>query len=140
MWTGLVTGAQEFNRPTMLQLIVSIINPTARLGVSTYKMEIQTATLQKFRNNVQEMVDFMEANYEEIVTHNCMYPDYRMHLFSEVLTSKNDIFPSMIQQLKDTWKIGENDMPYVLIEAAFTKYNNMVKKNIWDQKYPKDDN
>ena len=25
-----------------------------------------------------------------------------------------------------------------LIEAALTKYNNMVKQNIWDQKDPKD--
>ena len=49
----------------MLWLIVSSINPTTHLGVSTFKMKIQTATLQKFSNNVQEMLDFMEANYEE---------------------------------------------------------------------------
>ena len=53
MWTNPVTGAQEFDGPTILQLIVSSINPTTCIGVSIYKMEIQTRTLQKFGNNVQ---------------------------------------------------------------------------------------
>ena len=66
----------------MLQLIVRSINPTTRVSVSTYKIEIQTATLQEVGNNVQEMVDFMDANYEEIVAHNFMHPDYTMHLFN----------------------------------------------------------
>ena len=57
MWTNSVTGVQEFDGPTMLQLIVSSINPTTCVDVSTHKIEIQTATLQKFGNNVQEMVD-----------------------------------------------------------------------------------
>ena len=53
MWTNPVTGAQDFDGPTMLQLIVISINPTTRVGISTYKMEIQTVTHQKICNNVQ---------------------------------------------------------------------------------------
>ena len=79
MWTNPVTGAQEFDGPMTIQLIVSSINPTTRVDFLSYKMEIQTTTLQKFDNNVQEMVDFMEANYEEIVAHNFTHPDYSMH-------------------------------------------------------------
>ena len=67
-----------------------------------------------------------------------MHPDYMMHLSNTLLTSKNDIFRSMIQQLKKAWEIGESVEPDVLIEAALTKYNNMVRQNIWDQKDPKD--
>ena len=33
-WTEPVTGAQEFNRPTILQLIVNSINPKNCVGVS----------------------------------------------------------------------------------------------------------
>ena len=65
-----ITGAQEFSGPTMFQLIVNSVNPITRVGVSSYKMEIQNVSLQKFSNNIQYMVDFMEANYEEIVAHN----------------------------------------------------------------------
>ena len=36
----------------------------------------------------------------------------------------------MIQQLKDTCEVGENIEPDVLIEAALTEYNNMVKQKI----------
>ena len=69
----------------------------------------------------------MEANYEEIVAHNFTHPDYTMHLFNALLTFKNNIFRSMIQRLKETWEINENVEPDILIEAALTKYNNMVK-------------
>ena len=33
----------------------------------------------------------------------------------------------MIQRLKDAWEIHKNVEPDILIEAALTKYNNMVK-------------
>ena len=80
--TNLITGAHEFERSMMLQLTVNIINPTTCVGISNYKMEIQNATLQKFSNNVQEVVDFIEANYEEIVAHNCTHHEYTMHLLT----------------------------------------------------------
>ena len=44
----------------------------------------------------------------------------------------------MIQRLKDAWEIHKNVEPDILIEAALTKYNNMVEQNIWDQKDPTD--
>ena len=65
-------------------------------------------------------------------------PDYTMHLFNALFTSINDIFRSIIHWLKDAWEIGESVKPDILMEATLTKYNNMVKQNIWDQKDPKD--
>ena len=67
------------------------------------------------------MIYFMEVNYEDIVSHNFTHPDYTMHLLNDLLTSKNDIFRSMIQRLKDRWEIGENVEPDILIEATLTK-------------------
>ena len=81
----------------MLQLIVNDINPTTCVGVSNFKMELHSVTLQKHNNKVQEMIDFMETNYEEIAAHDLTHPDYTMYLFNPLLTSKNVIFPSMIQ-------------------------------------------
>ena len=49
-----------------------------------------------------------------------------MHLIDALLTSKNDIFCSMIQRLKDSCEISQNVKADILIEATLTKYNNMV--------------
>ena len=99
-WNDPITGIEELDGPTMLQIIIQGINPTTRVGVSDFKMEIQNATLPKHNDNVQEMLDYMEMNYEEIVCHNFTHPDYVMHLFNALLSSKNEIFRSMIQRKK----------------------------------------
>ena len=101
-------------------------------------MEIQNATLPKHNDNVQEMLDYMEMNYEEIVRHNFTHPDYIMHLFNALLSYKNDIFRSMIQRGKDKWELGEDIQHDYLVEKATTKYNNMVLQNIWNRTDSKD--
>ena len=96
----------------MLQLIVNVINPTTRVGVSNFKMELQSTTLQKHNNNVQEIIDFMEANYKKIVAHTFTHPNYTVHLFNALLTSKNDICCCCtIQRLKYSWGIGQTSSP-----------------------------
>ena len=137
-WTDPATGIEELDGPTMLQIIIQGINPTTRVGVSDYKMEIQNATLPKHNNNVQDMLDYMEMNYEHILRHNFTHPDYVMHLFNALLTSKNDIFRSMIQREKDKWELGEDVLPDSLVDKATTKYNNMVLQKLWNQTDPKD--
>ena len=72
------------------------------------------------------MLDYTEEKYKEILRHNFTHPDYVMHLFNALLTSKNDIFRSMIQREKDKWELGEKIKPDSLVDKATTKYNNMV--------------
>ena len=139
-WTDTATGIEELDGPTMLQIIVQGINPTNRVGVSDYKMEIQNATLPKHSNNVQEMMDFVEANYEEILCHGFTHPDYVMHLFNALITAKNDISRLMIQQEKDKWELGKDVQPNSLVQKSTTKYNNMVLQKLWNQTNPKDAN
>ena len=88
--------------------------------------------------NVQDMIDYMEMNYEEILRHNFTHPGYVMHPFNALLTSKNDIFWSMIQREKDRGELGEDVLPDSLVEKATTKYNNMILQKIWNQTDPKD--
>ena len=57
------------------------INPTTRVGVLNFEIELQSETLPKHHNNVHEMIDFVEANYEEILAQNFTHPDLKMHLF-----------------------------------------------------------
>ena len=83
------------------------------------------------------MIDFIEVNYQDILAHNFTHLYYTMYLFDALLASKNDIFYSMIQRLKDSWEIVENSQPNILIKATVIKYNNMVKQKLWDQIDPK---
>ena len=101
-------------------------------------MELQTATLIKHNKNIQDMIDFMEANYEEILAHNFNHSDYMMHLFDALLTSKKDVFRSMTQCLKELCDIGKYVQLDALIDFFVTKYNNMVKQQLWNQTDPKD--
>ena len=98
--TDPVNRVHEFNGPKILQLIVNSINPKTCVGVSNYKIEIQNETLQKFNSNLQAMVDFMEANYEEIAAHNVTQSDYTMQIFNALLIYKHNILRSMLQRLK----------------------------------------
>ena len=114
-WNDPATGIKELDDLTMLQIIVQGINLTTRVGVSNYSIEIQSDTLPKHNNNAQDMLDYMEANYEEILCHNFTHPDYVMHLFNTLRTSKNDILRSMIQREKDKWELGEDVQPDSLV-------------------------
>ena len=89
-----------------------------------------TAVTGKSDENVQEMLDYMKMNYEEIVRHSFTHPDYIIHLFNALFSSKNDIFRSMIQRERDKWELGEDILPDSLVEKVTTKYNNMVLQNI----------
>ena len=56
-WNDPITGIEELDDPTMLQIIIQGVNPTTRVGVSDFRMEIQDATLPKHNDNAQEMLD-----------------------------------------------------------------------------------
>ena len=60
----------------MLQLIIQSIKPTTRVGVSNFKMNIQTETLAMFDNNVNNVLDKMDYNYQEVLEHQHTHPDY----------------------------------------------------------------
>ena len=137
-WMDPLTLIEELDGPTMLQMIIQVINPTTRVGVSDFKMEIKNATLPKYNNNVQDMLDYMEMNHKEIIRHGFTHPDYVMHLFTALLTSKNDIFRSMIQREKDKRELGDDVDPDSLVGKVTTKFNNMVLQKLWNRTDPKD--
>ena len=65
----------------MLQIIIQGINLTIHVSVSDFKKSIQNCKLPMFDNNVKDMLDDMNANYQEIIAHNHTHDDYIMHLF-----------------------------------------------------------
>ena len=76
----------------MLHIIVQSINPITRVGVPNFKLRIQNAKLSNITSNVKDMVDGMRSNCLHIIERNHTHPDYTIHLFTAMLTSRNDDF------------------------------------------------
>jgi len=127
-WTNPTTGSIDHDEPTMLQIIINGINPTTRVGVSDFKKAVQNAKLSTSSNNVKDMLDDMTSNYQEIIAQQNTHGGYTMHLFDALLTSKNEVFRSMVQRKKDDWELGGEVYNSKLIDECVTKYNNKHAK------------
>ena len=84
------------------------------------------------------MLDDMETNYQHIIRQKHTHDDYVMHLFTAMLTSKNEEFNQMIQRSKDEWELGKDVTSDALIKTAVVKYNNLVKQKVWNRGESKD--
>ena len=51
----------------MIYLLLKIINPATKLGVSNLKDKIEKSTLSTFVNNEKDLLDDMSSNYSIIV-------------------------------------------------------------------------
>ena len=105
-WKNTASRYIDHDGPTMLQILIEEINPTTCARVPDFKKSIQNCKLSIFGNNGEDMIDNMDYNYQEIVTHNHTHYNYTMYLFNALLTSKNEVFRSMVQCKKDDWELG----------------------------------
>jgi hypothetical protein len=63
-----------------------------------------------------------------------------LDLFSALLSGKNDEFSQMITSEKSKWELGTSDLTAdELVTMATTKYNNLVRQNLWSKTSNKDD-
>ena len=53
--------------PNILYLILKIINPYTRIGVSNIKYEIEKSTLYKYGNDSKYILDDISSNYTIII-------------------------------------------------------------------------
>ena len=137
-WYDQVSGNYEEDWPTLLYIIFSKINPSTRVGVSLFKLNLAKANLPKHKKDLEVMLIDMKENCSKIIELGKTHEDYNMHLFHAMLTSKNQIFVDYIQQKKNAWEEGKEVQPDTLIQEALTKYNNMFKQGIWNKQDPKD--
>ena len=82
-------------------MLLSLVNPTTRVGVSELKKLIMRATLPKFDHNVINMLDDMASNYNRILELGSTHEDYLMQLFEALLTTHNTIYENFIQAEKN---------------------------------------
>ena len=137
-WTSTTTNEVNFDGPTMIYFLVSTLNLSTRVGVTEFKNEIQNARLDKYDQNLKEMLDNTQDNYGHTTDLDQTHQDYMMHLFDALLSSRNDVFNAYIQCRKYHWEEGGSLTHDTLIVNATTKYNNMMKKNKWKQSESKE--
>ena len=75
--------------PTLIYLLFKIINPAKNIGVSNLKDEIDKATLDKFGNNVKELLDEIYSNYSIILNKVEHHDDYVRHIFRDIFVVTN---------------------------------------------------
>ena len=107
----------------MLWLIMSKINPSVRVGVSTLKSNLMTATLPKFQHNVLKLLDYMVSQMNQITERQATHDDFTLNLFTALLTTNNDEFRSFINTEKNDWETATAIEPdrvtiYHLIERV----------------------
>ena len=90
----------------MLYLLFNIINPATRIGVSNLKYEIEKATLAKFVNNVNDLLDNMSSNYYIIIDKGKIHEDCVRHIFRALFSVTNSTFNRFIERAKYYWYTG----------------------------------
>ena len=136
-WTG-SNGDASYDGPMMLQIIISTVNPSTRVGISDLKVSIRTARLVQVQWNVVVLCDKMTADYLLITQLNGRHDDMVLDTYTVLLSEKNDIFNNFVQRGKDDWELGKDQNFEDVMENTTVKYNNMVKQTIWTQTDPKD--
>ena len=136
-WTD-SAGDKVNDGPTMLKLIVDMVNPLTRVGIDNLMKKIEGSTLAKYNNDVDDMLESMQTTYDKIINDGYTYPHYIRYLFAALLSGANVEFTRTIQRLKDSWDTGEDITPEKLVDTATSKFNNMMEDKTWMKKDPKD--
>ena len=129
-------GAIQNDGPTMLFIILTKVNPSVRVGISSLKSNLMTATMPKFQHNVIKMLDYMSAQMVKIREQQGSHDDYTLNLFNALSTTNNDEFKAFLNTEKNEWETSTSNQPDnviadLLIEKVKLKYNNMMQSNSW---------
>ena len=92
----------------MLQLVISTVNPSTRVGISDLKVSIRTSRLVQVQWDVVTLCDKMTADYLLIIELNGKHEDMVLDTYTALLSGKNDMFNNFVQRGKDDWELGKD--------------------------------
>ena len=81
----------------MIYLLLKIINPAAGISVSNLKDEIEKSALEKFGNNLKDLLEYMSSNYSIVVDKGEQHEGYIIHIFRGVFSGPNSTINNLIQ-------------------------------------------
>ncbi len=138
------TGEILFDGPTMLKLIYLKVDPDTLVGMESLRVKLEKAQSSEHGNDVDVMLKMLEGTYK-ILKDNSHAPDttsFCRYIVNALQSGKNHEFNSYIQRINDDIQSGigihKDISPEDLIQAARSKYNNMVEDKSWGKVDPKD--
>ena len=138
----LATGEWSIDGPCLVKTLLMKIDPDTMVGLESLRKKLETARLHHFKNNVPEMLNFMETTYKEIRNNGKTHDSYLRHLLDALLSGSNATFTAFIQRIKDDIDGGFGTSKSMtadqLIVTACQKYVNMVEQKEWDKVDPRD--
>ena len=87
----------------MIYLLLKRINPDRRIYASNLKDKIDKSTLDKFGNNVKELLDDMFSNYSIVIDKVERHEDCIGHIFRDILSGPNSTLNHSIESTKENW-------------------------------------
>ena len=137
-----ITGELLYDGPTMIKIIFDKIDPDTLVGMESMKTQLETAKLSNFNNDVAAMLTKMESIKKTLKDNGHDPESYRRYIYNALLTAPNQVFTSYIQRIVDDLQAGighfKDTTAEQIIQAARTKYNNMVEDKSWAKVDPRD--
>ncbi len=93
--------------PIMIKIIMDGINQSTRVGFSAFKAQIEKATLAKYGNDVEKMLDEMHSTYNTIELDGS-HEDFICHIFQNLLSGTNQVFHNFVRRERDEWDVGND--------------------------------
>ena len=92
--------------------------------------------MDKFKHNINELMEYMHQNYTNIYQNSGSYDDYTLNLFDALAISNNAEFQNCVQALRDKWELDNswvsNDIQADnLCQKVKVKYLSMTKAKRW---------
>jgi len=129
----------EWDGPTMLWILLNVINPEIKVSVNDLKEQIESARSNKFNHDVKKMTDFMSTKLREIKEKGGTHDDFLLHLYRALESVPNPDFKLEIKRSRREWEKGVTQNPDNVIFDAIRMYNNMKgEKGGWKTNDPKD--
>jgi hypothetical protein len=137
-------GTIKEDGPTKLFLLLNKQDPSTLINIEIHKAAIESATLQQFGNNVNDLIASIQKHHKVIMDNGTEYDPvtYRRHCFKALLSGANDEFNKKIRLIKSEVEAGfgfhKDISAKELLIAAQTFYTNLCASKEWDFVDPKD--
>lgn len=137
-WYDQARGEMVNDGPTMLHLILSSINPSTKVGNSTLKLSLSSARLSQYNNELDKMLDAMQATYDRIIENNGSHEDFMLNIYQALTDTKTvhcEDFRLWAGRQKDLWESDKPDALSIeaLIAEAKQKYTDLVEASNWSK-------
>ena len=135
------TGAIVVDGPCLLFLIFEKVDPSLAVNVENLRERIESVKLHTFENNVDEMLMFIEEQYEKILNMNKSCESILRYTLTALLSGSCQEFNTYIKSIKGDVDSGFGPHANItfeqLVVCARKKYLNMKAQNEYNKVDPR---